>query len=230
MTERLGFVLCDDGVNIQFGLPLSNGHAFQSGVPNDASRDMERMHGAPLRFNSPYPTVITTANAIVHEYNVVRDEMGYDRMPPWPRSAVQGLLESEARQMRNPLMQREVLELLGRGSPPAARPSLASTFASGASWHKGVTLVRHPVASLRVARNRLGLEAASCRVTTFWTSSLSLLFGRRLPSVLGWAARRWPVTFSSLDEAIDSLEDTIPATRNATPPAGAEEILFTRPG
>ncbi len=208
--------LCDDGVIVEFALAVSNGHTFQSGLLNDAARDMLRWQGDQPRYNSPYPDVITTMNTIVHEYNVVRDEVGHGSMPPWPAPSVRMLLEGEARRMFEPAKRGELFAELGveqdRGDSAARRlvgedPGVSRQLR---------TVVRHPVESARVASYRLGFDRFVAALGRAWGDGASTVF-RRWPRLLGWASRRWRVTFPSLDVALDAVEDVEPATTGRDP-------------
>ncbi len=237
LASASDFVVCDDGVLVQFGLRRSNGGASLTGVTNEHARDFLRLHGGELVFDSPFPRLVTALNSIVHEYNVVRAECGADRMPPFEDSIVRSVLEIEARHMRNPAMRQHVLDQLGidpaepavdgaeprvdtvSSLPPDARTMVGESF----RWQQLGTALRHPIESLRVASHRLGIEGVWRRtvvpalIRPMWATL------ERTPGIRGWVARTRPVCFSSLDQAIGALEHVVPVTRGAAPPPGVSE-------
>jgi hypothetical protein len=71
-------------------------------------------------------------NAIIHEYEMVRREVG--SMPPVDRARYLQAIAAEMREMENPLLRAKIERLLGEQGPLPAPPSAVQTLRRLKRW------------------------------------------------------------------------------------------------
>ncbi len=135
-------VYLDRSVLIHYALDRSNGASLERDVPNDAQRDFTADHAQALRnFDTPLPNIPTVGNAILHEYQTVRQEVASNRFPEIDFGAYLRYLSREVNRYENGQLKHVTQEALST----AARTA-------GISFHPWVYRYIPPGVRLRPTR------------------------------------------------------------------------------
>jgi glycosyl transferase family 2 len=109
---------------VQYAMDRSRGMTSIRGIANTDSLDYVRDLGdAAINAAAPVPGFRTVNNTVIHEYSLVREQMGAAGWPEVDRGAYLQAIAAEVRDIENPDVRAEMTRLLARQGPIPASPS-----------------------------------------------------------------------------------------------------------
>jgi hypothetical protein len=127
------YVSLDIPLLIHSALLRSSGHSFSTGRLSAEAKDFISFEGE-LRFETPFPDVLTLTNAMLHDYVVIARETGSGRFAPIDTGALYAQLKHELAVMEPSPLRNEMSSRLARY--PAPKPGPASEPSEPTTGHK----------------------------------------------------------------------------------------------
>ena len=119
-----GLLFWDRSPLVHYAMSRSNGASTARGVPSADSTDFLRNMGdTPLNYAAPVPAFRTVHNAAIHEYSVVRRELGPGVLPEVDRDRYLEAIAAEVSQMEPTAFRAEMERLLAAEGPRRGSPS-----------------------------------------------------------------------------------------------------------
>lgn len=114
---RCGIIFYDKPFTVGFGLNVSNGAAFATGNHERQSNfvNLNERDGIKLEFLAPLPSLINSANAIVHEYNSAANRNPNGRLMPLCSECYFGYIFRSLDSLPKPVRDQYSRELMGLG-------------------------------------------------------------------------------------------------------------------
>ncbi len=104
----------DKPLLIQYSIDRSNGLSYARGVASTDSTDFRHQLGTVrMNYAAPVPEFQTITNAVLHEYNVVKQESGSSRFKEIDRFQYLGATQRALAWIEDPSLAREMHALLG---------------------------------------------------------------------------------------------------------------------
>lgn len=193
LGTRDSIVYYDRSCLVHYALNRSNGANYARGGSSSDSLDFLRLvEEGELNYASPIPAVHSLLNATIHEYALVREELGGDRLPPIDLDAYKTAISRDLQQLEEEAQRQEGLRLLskhGWSASPSRRDSAVKLLRE-----KGVRGIAAAVVS-RVKRGatsglagamwlalaRLGIRAPGGHRLIFRSSEEALSYAARFP-------------------------------------------------
>lgn len=146
---------------VQYALARSNGASQARGVPSTDSKDFKVQLGdLQLNFATPMPGIHTVPNAIFHEYCAVAASPISRAMPAVDLMRYLAINRVALREMSDPKMAEEMLEIVHRGGERLSTHRRWIMFVTDYGfplWARKLRLaVRHPGPTAELLRNRVG--------------------------------------------------------------------------
>jgi hypothetical protein len=103
---------------VQYGLDRSNGASARRGVATVDSIDfLDRLGDTVVNHAAPVPGFRTVQNGVIHEYVLVRRQVGSDVLPEVDRDHYLASIAAEVREIENPETRAEMERLLALQGP-----------------------------------------------------------------------------------------------------------------
>lgn len=113
LGTRDSIVYYDRSCLVHYALDRSNGANYARGGSSPDSLDfLTLMEGGELSYASPIPGVHSLLNATIHEYALVREELGGDRLPSIDLDAYKTAISRDLQQLEDEAQRNEGLRLL----------------------------------------------------------------------------------------------------------------------